>query len=64
MSSSIKEERKAANAQRESEKTIDRAIEETKDSPRKAVREARKELPEFTAAFMITRKKISLQSKR
>jgi hypothetical protein len=51
MSSSIKEERKAANAQRESEKTIDRAIEETKDSTRRAVREARKELPEFTAAF-------------
>jgi TATA-box binding protein (TBP) (component of TFIID and TFIIIB) len=46
--SSAKEERKV---QRENEKVIDRTIEETKDNTRKAVQEARKELPEFTAAF-------------
>jgi hypothetical protein len=50
MSTSTNEERKAAST-RENEKAIDRTIEETKDSTRRAVREAKKELPEFTAAF-------------
>src|SRR5687767_11020414 len=37
--------------QRENEKAINRTIEETKDSTRRVVQEAKKELPEFTAAF-------------
>lgn len=44
---STKEEGRAASAQRENERQIDRAIDETK----KVVQEAKRELPEFTAAF-------------
>jgi hypothetical protein len=42
--SSTKEERRA-------EKAIDRSIEETKDTTRRVVQEAKRELPEFVSAF-------------
>lgn len=36
---------------RREEKAIDRAIEETKDTAKKALQEVKRELPEYTAAF-------------
>jgi hypothetical protein len=55
MASSTKRDEKTGReetrAQRESEQVVNKAIEETKDTARRALQEAKKDIPEYTATF-------------